>query len=141
MSSPQSNCGALKLSWHISNDSLRSYMIEADLLLCVLICLDVYIGLQYWKLVKNRQKIAKKSRKIPKNLNLFSWYCADTPHMTPRSYMMKNGVPVCVLICSKFEKSFDLFRCLCWSARPKLVKNLSFMTSLYNAKELTFVVF
>ena len=50
--------GALILCWDIANDSLRSYMIETDLPVCVLIFLDVYVGFQDQKLVKNKQKIA-----------------------------------------------------------------------------------
>ena len=34
------------------------YVIETDVSLCVLICLDVYVGFQDSKLVKNKQKIA-----------------------------------------------------------------------------------
>ena len=37
---------------------LRSYMIETDLPMCVLICLDVYLGLKQQKFVTNKQKIA-----------------------------------------------------------------------------------
>ena len=35
-----------------------SYMKETDVKVCVLICLDVYVGFQDQKLVKNKQKIA-----------------------------------------------------------------------------------
>ena len=38
---------------------LRSYMMETDLQMCVLICLDVYLGLQEIKVVTNKQKIAE----------------------------------------------------------------------------------
>ena len=41
----------------ISNDFLMSYMIENDVPVCVLIGLDVYIGFEDQKLVKNKQKI------------------------------------------------------------------------------------
>ena len=34
-----------------------SYMIETDGPVCVLICLDVYVGFQEPQLVKNKQKI------------------------------------------------------------------------------------
>ena len=37
---------------------LRSYMMETDLPMCVLICLDVYLGLKKQKFVTNKQKIA-----------------------------------------------------------------------------------
>ena len=52
------NSVALILCWDISNDFLMSYMIETDVPVCVLICLDVYVGFQDQKLVKNKQKIA-----------------------------------------------------------------------------------
>ena len=35
-----------------------SYMIETDVPVCVFICLDVYVGFQDQKLVKNKQKLA-----------------------------------------------------------------------------------
>ena len=35
-----------------------TYMIETDVPVWVLICLDVYVGFQDQKLVKNKQKIA-----------------------------------------------------------------------------------
>ena len=35
-----------------------SYMIENDVLVCALICLDVFVGSPDQKLVKNKQKIA-----------------------------------------------------------------------------------
>ena len=41
----------------ISNDFSMSYMIETDVSVCVLIGLDVYIGFEDQKLVKNKQKI------------------------------------------------------------------------------------
>ena len=41
-------------------------MIEPDLAVCVLICLDVYVGFQDQKLVKNKQKIADLAPSIPK---------------------------------------------------------------------------
>ena len=50
------NCVALILCWDIPNNSLRSHMIETDLPVCVLVCLDVYFGQQDQKLVKNKQK-------------------------------------------------------------------------------------
>ena len=37
---------------------LRSYMMETDLPMCVLICLGVYLGLKKQKFVTNKQKIA-----------------------------------------------------------------------------------
>ena len=37
---------------------LRSYMMETDLPMCVLNCLDVYLGLKKQKFVTNKQKIA-----------------------------------------------------------------------------------
>ena len=37
---------------------LRSFMMETDLSMCVLICFDVYLGLKKQKLVTNKQKIA-----------------------------------------------------------------------------------
>ena len=43
---------------NISNDFLMSYMIETDVEVCVLICLDVYVGSEDQRLVKNKQKIA-----------------------------------------------------------------------------------
>ena len=52
------NCVALILCWDISNDFLMSYMVETDVPVYVLICLDVYVGFQDQKLVKNKQKIA-----------------------------------------------------------------------------------
>ena len=45
------------LCWDISNDFLMSYMIETDVSVCVLICLDLDVGFQDQKLVKNKQKI------------------------------------------------------------------------------------
>ena len=48
---------ALIFYWDISNDFLMSYMIETDVSVCVLIGLDVYIGFEDQKLVKNKQKI------------------------------------------------------------------------------------
>ena len=53
----KSNLGALILCCNNPNDSLRSYMIETDLPVCVLICLDIYLGLQKQKLVTNKQKL------------------------------------------------------------------------------------
>ena len=52
------NSVVLILCWDISNDFLMSYMIETDVPLCVLICLDVYVSFQDQKLAKNKQKIA-----------------------------------------------------------------------------------
>ena len=52
------NSVALILCWDISNDFLMSYMIETDVPVCVLICVDVFVGFQDQKLVKNKQKIA-----------------------------------------------------------------------------------
>ena len=51
----------------ISNDFLMSYMIETDLPVCVLICLDVWIGQQDLILVKNKQKIADFVPQNPEN--------------------------------------------------------------------------
>ena len=53
------NCVALILCWDISNDFLMSYMIETDVQVCVLICLDIYVGFQDQQLAKNKQKIAE----------------------------------------------------------------------------------
>ena len=47
------------MCWDISNDFLMSYMIETDVPVCVLICLDVYVGFQDQQFVKNKQKIAE----------------------------------------------------------------------------------
>ena len=41
-------------------------MIETDVPVCFLICLDVYVGFQEPKLVKNKQKIADFTPKILK---------------------------------------------------------------------------
>ena len=48
------------------------YMIETDVAMCVLICLDVYLGLQKQKLVTNKQKIADVVPKNHKNPTLLS---------------------------------------------------------------------
>ena len=42
-------------------------MRENDVTVCVLICLDVWIGQQDLKLVKNKQKIADFAPKNPEN--------------------------------------------------------------------------
>ena len=34
------------------------YVIETDVLVCILICLDVYVGFKDQNLVNNKQKIA-----------------------------------------------------------------------------------
>ena len=49
-----------------------SYMIETDVQVCVLICLDGYVGFQDQKLVKNKQKIADFAPQNPENSTLFS---------------------------------------------------------------------
>ena len=49
---------------------LRSYMMETDLPMCVLICLDVYLGLKKQKLVTNKQKVADIVLKNHKNRTL-----------------------------------------------------------------------
>ena len=84
----KSNLGALILCWlrHF-NDSRRSYMMESDLPVCVLICLDVYLGLQEIKLVTNKQKIADF---IPKNPTLLPWYCAETQNLLFFSYLWQS---------------------------------------------------
>ena len=56
LDSKKSNLGTLTLWWDIPNDSLRSYMIETDLPVCVLICLDIYHGLQKEKFVLEQAK-------------------------------------------------------------------------------------
>ena len=61
------NCVALILCWDISNDFLMSDMIETDVPVCVLICLDVYVSFQDPKLVKNKQKIADFPPQSSKN--------------------------------------------------------------------------
>ena len=50
------NSVALILCWDFSNDFLMLYMIESGVTVCVLICLDVYVGFQDPQLVKNKQK-------------------------------------------------------------------------------------
>ena len=77
-----------------------SYMIETDVPVCVLIGLDVYVGFQDQRLVKNKQKTADS---VP----LKSWkfntvaliLCWDTSNDFLMSYMVETDVPVCVLIC------------------------------------------
>ena len=45
------------LCWNIFNDYLWSYMIESDMLACVVACFCIYGDLQYKKIVKNMPKI------------------------------------------------------------------------------------
>ena len=75
-------------------------MMERDQPVCVLICLDVYLGLEKQKLVTNKQKIADAVPKNDKNptfaVLILYW---DTPNDYFRSYMMETDLPVCVLIC------------------------------------------
>ena len=75
-------------------------MTERDQPVCVLICLDVYLGLEKQKLVTNKQKIADAVPKNDKNptfvVLILYW---DTPNDYFRSYMMETDLPVCVLIC------------------------------------------
>ena len=47
-------------------------MMERDQPVCVLICLDVYLGLKKQKLVTNKQKIADVVPKNDKNPTLLS---------------------------------------------------------------------
>ena len=54
-------------------------MMEMDQPVCVLICLDVYLGLQKQNLVTNKQKIADVVPRNHKNLTLLTKYCAETP--------------------------------------------------------------
>ena len=48
---------ALNCYWDISNDFLMQYVIETDVLVCILICLDVYVSFKDQNLVNNKQKI------------------------------------------------------------------------------------
>ena len=50
------NSVALILCWDISNDFLMSYMIETDVPVCVLTCLDVYVGFEDQNVVKISKK-------------------------------------------------------------------------------------
>ena len=52
---------------------------ETDQPVCVLICLDVYLGLQKQKFVTNKQKLADVVPKNHKNPTLLPKYCAETP--------------------------------------------------------------
>ena len=56
-------------------------MIETGVTVCVLICLDVYVGLQDPKLVKNKQKIADFAPQNPENSTLLPWSSAETTPM------------------------------------------------------------
>ena len=105
------------MCWHIPNDSLRSYMMEADLPLCVLIYQDGYVGLHYWKLVKSKQKIADLLTKISKTQ---SWFF-DIVLRHPRGlfkviYDDGNW---------SFTLWYNLFRCLYWSSGQKIGQNES----------------
>ena len=76
------NCVALILCWDISNDFLMSYMIETDVPVCVLICLDVFVGSEDQRLVKNKQKISDLVPSIKKNPTLVHWFCVEAFLMT-----------------------------------------------------------
>ena len=72
-------------------------MIETDVPVCVLICLDIYVGSQDQQLVKNKQKIADWPPKF-QNLILGTLIlCWDIPNDSLRSHMMETDLPVCVL--------------------------------------------
>ena len=61
----------------ISNDFLMSYMMETGVPVWVLICLDVYVGSEDQRLVKNNQKISDLNPWNKKNPTLVHWYCAE----------------------------------------------------------------
>ena len=90
------------MCWYISNDFLMSYMIETDVPVCVLICLDVYLGLQKQKLVTNKQKIANFAPSPQKILEIPFCCLNFLPNISNdflMSYMIETDVAVCVLIC------------------------------------------
>ena len=73
-------------------------MIETDVTVCVLTFLDVYIGFEDQKLVKNKQKIADFATKIL-NFNCVALIlCWDISNDFIMSYMIETDVSVCVLI-------------------------------------------
>ena len=65
--------------WNIPNDFPRSYMMESNLPVCVLICLDVYIALQ--KTGQKKQKIVNFAPPHPNLQNpiLVPWYSETSP--------------------------------------------------------------
>ena len=74
-------------------------MIETDVTVCVLICLDVYVGFQDQKLVKNKQKVANLPPQFLKSNLGALILCCDNPNDSLRSYMIEPDLAVCVLIC------------------------------------------
>ena len=74
-------------------------MMETDVPVCVLICLDVYVGFQDQQFVKNKQKIADLAPRFQKSLLGPLILCWDIPNDSPRSHMIEIDLPVCVLIC------------------------------------------
>ena len=82
---------------------LCGYMMERDQPVCVLICLNVYLGLQKQNLVTNKQKIADVVPRNHKNLTLLTKYCAETPlKLVQVIYDGNRSVSLC----------FDLFSVL-----------------------------
>ena len=73
-------------------------MIETDVTVCILIGLDVYVGFQDQRLVKNKQKLADFPPKFQKSILGALILCWDIPNDSLRSHMMETDVPVCVLI-------------------------------------------
>ena len=74
-------------------------MMEPDLPVCVLICYDVYLGLQKQKLVTNKQKIANFAPKILKIPFCCLNFLPNISNDFLMSYMIETDVAVCVLIC------------------------------------------
>ena len=78
-------------------------MIETDVPVCVLICVDVFVGFQDQKLVKNKQKKPIcPPQSLKSNLGALK-LCWDNPNDSLRSYMIEPDLVVCVLI------SFDVY--------------------------------
>ena len=92
------NLGVLILCWDIFNGSLRSYMMENDLPVCVLICLDVMLLFR----TKIGKKEAKNSRFCPPKLPKIQSWCFATLLRNPRSMsefiLMETDLIMCVLI-------------------------------------------
>ena len=88
-------------------------MMETDLPVCVLICIDVYLGLQKQKLV-TKQKIANFAPKILK----IPFCCLNfLPRHLEWLFNVIYDRNWCASVC------FDLFRCLCWFRGPKCGQN------------------
>ena len=90
-------------------------MIETDVLVGVLTCLDVYVGFEDQNLVKNKQKISKKwpiwPPKFQKaNFNTLKLYW-DIPN---DSLKVINDGNWSANVC------FDMFRWLSWSEEAKI---------------------